>query len=286
MYKFIFNLKAFDGEGTAAGAGADGTGAISQAAAVTGAQSQGTTTKADATPNKTEPTFEQYMKDHKDEATKWFDNRFNKRHADYNRLQESVKASKGIMEMLAMRFGIEDSGDIASITQALENDDFLYAQRAEENGRSIEEQRNWDRMQRENKAYREQQAYEEQQRNAQRQFQAWTEQFNNLKQIFPNVDVEAELTNPEFATMLKQGYSVQRAFYAIHGEEIAAGAMKDTANLVRKATAEDIAARGGRPRENGLSSQAAVKLEKDMAQLTKAERAQLAKQSMLRSIRI
>ena len=141
-------------------------------------------------------------------------------------------------------------------------------------------------MQRENKAYREQQAYEEQQRNAQRQFQAWTEQFNNLKQIFPNVDVEAELTNPEFATMLKQGYSVQRAFYAIHGEEIAAGAMKDTANLVRKATAADIAARGGRPRENGLSSQAAVKLEKDMAQLTKAERAQLAKQSMLRSIRI
>ena len=277
---FKLNLRAFDGEG------GEASGAISQAAAVTGAQSAGTTTQVDATPNDTQPTFEQYMKDHKDEATKWFDDRFNKRHADYTKLQESAKASKGIMEMLATRFGIEDSHDIAAITQALENDDYLYAQRAEENGRSIDEQREWDRMQRENRAYREEQALQEQQQKAQRQFQEWSDQFNNLKQIFPSIDVEAELSNPEFATMLKQGYSVQRAFYAIHGEEIAAGAMKDTAALVRKATAEDLAARGTRPRENGLSSQAAVKVGKDMANLTKAERADIVKRSMLHPIRL
>lgn len=288
MYRFIFNLKAFDGEGGSATAGAEGTGENSQGAAETGARSEQTIFTEDATPTGTEQqpiSFEQYMKEHKDEATKWFNKRFNSRHADYNKLQEQAKSSKGIMEMLATKFGIENSDDIAAITQALENDDYLYAQRAEENNRTVDEQREWDRIERENRIYREAQQLNERREQAQRQYQQWTEQANNLKQIFPSFNLDEELANPEFVKAIQSGLSIDRAYYALHGEEIATGAMQYTAQAVRKATAEEIATGKNRPRENGLSSRASVKVGKDIGKLTKEERAELAKRSMREAIR-
>ena len=272
MYKYLLNLKTFDGEG-----GGD-SGAAPQAAAGDWSQSQ---TEANTSDDTTKAdTFEQYMKDHKDEASKWFDKRFARRHADYNKLVESSKASQSIMDMLATKFGIEDSKDLAAISAALEADDYLYAQRADENGRTIDEQREWDRINRENRAYREQQKAIENQERANRQYNAWMQEANNLKAIFPAFDLDTELANPDFIDALQKGLGVQRAFYSIHGEEIAAGAMQQTAQQVRKLTAQEIAAGKSRPRENGLSTHAAAKVTKDLSNLTKADRAELARRSL------
>lgn len=286
MILFKLNLKAFDESGAAPTSSGEASGVSSSLDAVgNGASSSEGNIKSDATAG-TEPiTFEQYMKDHKDEATKWFNERFDKRHADYNKLKENAKSSKGIMEMLATKFGIESSDDITAITEALENDDYLYAQRAEENNRTVDEQREWDKMERENRLYREQQAQAERMQKAQRQYDAWTEQANNLKQVFPSFDLDAELANPDFVQALRSGMSIDRAYYAMHGEEIATGAMQYTAQAVRKATVEDMAASKGRPRENGLSSRAAVKVEKDIGSLTRDERAKLARRSLHERIR-
>lgn len=277
MYKYLLNLKTFDGE---AAAGGEGSGAISSAAEANGSQPTGAEKSVDTTATIEPISFEQYMKDHKDEATKWFDKRFSRRHADYNRLAESNKASQGIMEMLAQKFGIEDATDISSIRQALENDDYLYAERAEENGRSVSEQREWDRLDRENKAYREQQKMNEQREAANRQYDAWIKESNNLKQVFPSFDLDVELENPDFVDALRAGLGVSRAFYSIHGADIAAGAMQQTAQEVRRATAEEIAAGKTRPRENGLSSRASVKVSKDLGQLTRQDRADLARRAL------
>lgn len=281
MYKYKLNLKAFgEGEAAAVATSAEGTGANTQVAAENGAQTT-QSEQVDATPNVTEPiSFEQYMKEHKKEATKWFDDRFSKRHNDYNTLVERNKASKSIMDMLATKFGIEDSDDIEAITQALENDDYLYMQRAEENGRTVDEQREWDRISRENKLYREQQRKYEATQKAQRQYTQWVDQSNNLKAIFPSFDLDEELLNETFVNALRSGMDIESAFYAIHGKDIATGAMQYTANEVRKATAEDIAASKSRPRENGLSSRAAVKVEKDIRKMSKSEIADIANRSL------
>lgn len=285
MKKYKLVLNAFDGEGAAAPSGDGGAMGVnaSQDATVNRANGENPT-QTDAS-SETGISFEDYMSQHKDEASKWFQERFDKRHKDYKNLQERVKSTDNVLDMLATKFGIEDRTDIAAITQALENDDYLYAERAEANNRTIEEQRTWDQMERENRLFREQQQMMQRQQQMERQMNEWEQQSNNLKQLFPTFDLEVELQNPDFQNALRSGLSMERAYYAIHGAEITSGAMEYTAAKVRQATAEDLATRRNRPAENGLSGQAAAKVSKDVHKLSKSERAAMAKQSLNGPIR-
>jgi hypothetical protein len=189
------------------------------------------------------------------------------------------------MEMLATKYGIEDSKNIEAITKALEEDDMLYAERAEANGRTIDEQRQWDMLERENRMYREQRQQAERSEQIQRQMDEWDQQSKNLKQLFPTFNLDQELQNPEFEQALRSGLSMERAFYAVHGEEIFSGAMQNTAQEVRQATVQDMAARRGRPKENAMGSQASAHVSKDVHKLTKQERAEIARRSMNGAIR-
>lgn len=280
MYKFMFNIAAFDGEGgSAAAAGSAASGEASSPAAGE-SRAQGVSSETVAAAQEGSISFDQYVKDHQDEATKWFNKQFNRRHADYKALSERVAATSPIMDMLAMKFGIEDAGDVKAITEALEQDDYLYAERAEANNRTIDEQREWDRIDRENRMFREQQQAMQRKEQANKQYEEWMQQSGNLKQLFPSFDLDKELANPEFRDALRKGLSMERAFYAIHGEEITTGAMQYTAQAVRQATVEDMSQRRNRPQENGLSRQAAAKVSKDVHSLTKADRARIAAESM------
>ena len=293
MKKFKLNLRLFDGEGGSAAAGSAGEGA-SQVATGTQANglivndsqgisqdiSQGQVAAVQGT------DFENYMNSHKDEADKWFSERFqekfNKRYAP---IRKQLNAANSVMEMLATKYGIEDSKNIEAITKALEEDDMLYAERAEANGRTIDEQRQWDMLERENRMYREQRQQAERSEQIQRQMDEWDQQSKNLKQLFPTFNLDQELQNPEFEQALRSGLSMERAFYAVHGEEIFSGAMQNTAQEVRQATVQDMAARRGRPKENAMGSQASAHVSKDVHKLTKQERAEIARRSMNGAIR-
>ena len=200
-------------------------------------------------------------------------------------MEGRVKAGDQVMQMLATKYGIEDASDIKSITQALKDDDFLYAERAEANGRTIDEQRNWDNLERENREFREAKKQAERREQIDRQMAEWDKQSANLKALFPSFDLDTELRNPDFESALRSGLSMERAFYAVHGDEIVSGAMQTTANAVRSATVQDMAARRSRPRENAIGSQAAAKVSKDVHKLSKQERAEIAKRSMFGDVR-
>ena len=288
MKKYFLNLHAFDGDGGAASAAAGVSGDAGQAAAGNGASLITDGNQPDATAVKgTE--FETFMSGHPEEAKKWFDDRFqdvfNKRFKDYKSMEGRVKASDQVMQMLATKYGIDDASDIKSITDALKNDDFLYAERAEANGRTIDEQRNWDTLERENREYREMQRQAERREQISRQMAEWDKQSANLKQLFPSFDLDRELQNPDFENALRGGLSMERAFYAVHGDEIVSGAMQTTANAVRSATVQDMAARRSRPRENAIGAQASAKVSKDVHKLSRQERAEIAKRSMYGDVR-
>ena len=280
MYKLYLDLHLFDGEGgtAAAGAGDGGTGVNGQAAAAT---ANGQIAPVEGT------DFEKFIQEHKDESDKWFSQRFqetfNKRYAP---IRKELNATRDIMQMLATKYGIEDVKDIGAITKALEDDDLLYAERAEANGRSIEDQRNWDKLERENRLFREQRAEAQRQQQIQQQMDEWDRQSQNLKQMFPSFNLDQELRNPDFENALRSGLSMERAFYAAHGEEIFSGAMESTAQAVRQATVNDMAARRTRPKENALGSNASASVSKDVHKLTKQERAELARQSMYQSVHL
>ena len=288
MTKFKLNLHAFEGDGGAASGAAGASGDAGQAAAGNGASLITDGNQPDATAA-AGTEFDTFISGHKDEAKKWFDTKFqevfNKRFKDYKSMEGRVKAGDQVMQMLATKYGIEDASDIKSITQALKDDDFLYAERAEANGRTIDEQRNWDNLERENREFREAQKQAERREQIDRQMAEWDKQSANLKALFPSFDLDTELRNPDFESALRSGLSMERAFYAVHGDEIVSGAMQTTANAVRSATVQDMAARRSRPRENAIGSQAAAKVSKDVHKLSKQERAEIAKRSMFGDVR-
>lgn len=288
MTKFKLNLHAFEGDGGAASGAAGASGDAGQAAAGNGASLIADGNQPDATAA-VGTEFDTFISGHQDEAKKWFDTKFqevfNKRFKDYKSMEGRVKAGDQVMQMLATKYGIEDASDIKSITQALKDDDFLYAERAEANGRTIDEQRNWDNLERENREFREAQRQAERREQIDRQMAEWDKQSANLKALFPSFDLDTELRNPDFESALRSGLSMERAFYAVHGDEIVSGAMQTTANAVRSATVQDMAARRSRPRENAIGSQAAAKVSKDVHKLSKQERAEIAKRSMFGDVR-
>lgn len=288
MTKFKLNLHAFEGDGGAASGTAGVSGDAGQAAAGNGASLITDGNQPDATAA-AGTEFDTFISGHQDEAKKWFDTKFqevfNKRFKDYKSMEGRVKAGDQVMQMLATKYGIEDASDIKSIMQALKDDDFLYAERAEANGRTIDEQRNWDNLERENREFREAQRQAERREQIDRQMAEWDKQSANLKALFPSFDLDTELRNPDFESALRSGLSMERAFYAVHGDEIVSGAMQTTANAVRSATVQDMAARRSRPRENAIGSQAAAKVSKDVHKLSKQERAEIAKRSMFGDVR-
>ena len=288
MTKFKLNIHAFEGDGGAASGAAGASGDAGQAAAGNGASLIADGNQPDATAA-AGTEFDTFISGHQDEAKKWFDTKFqevfNKRFKDYKSMESRVKAGDQVMQMLATKYGIEDASDIKSITQALKDDDFLYAERAEANGRTIDEQRNWDNLERENREFREAQRQAERREQIDRQMAEWDKQSANLKALFPSFDLDTELRNPDFESALRSGLSMERAFYAVHGDEIVSGAMQTTANAVRSATVQDMAARRSRPRENAIGSQAAAKVSKDVHKLSKQERAEIARRSMFGDVR-
>ncbi len=284
MKKFLCNLRAFDGEGGGAAASAGtGEGAAGTSQAAAGNQAQGLVENAPASENATHTeqsmSFDDYVKAHKDEASKWFQKQFNRRHADYNQLKSRADASAQVMDVLAAKYNL-DANDVDGIVKALNGDDSMFEEQAIKAGMTVEQYKRFSEAQAENRRLRAEQKQYEQNQKIQRQMDEWEKQSNNLKQIFPNFDLDTELENPDFERALRSGLSIDRAFYAVHGAEITSGAMQYTAQQVRQATVEDLTTRRSRPIENGLSPLASVKVTKDVHNLTKKERAELAKRSM------
>lgn len=279
-YKYVIN--AFEGEGGTGASAAATSEASGQATTAEGESNEGT-----ANPESTSKrSFEDVIKDYKDEYTKDFQKKWDARHKDYM-TTKTLNAKQGkLIERLALKYGISDISDLDAIDKAMQADDDLIASRALNNGLTVDQQRYQDDIELENRRYREEQKRKTQTENAQRQYNQWLQESNNLKTLFPNFDLDTELQNETFRQALLAKMPIERAFYAAHGAEIASGAMQYTAQAVRKATEEEQANRTPRPKENGVSRQAAAKVSTDVHSMTRQQRADLAKQSMRRKVYI
>ena len=276
MKKYRLVINAFEGEGAGAGATASSE-ASGQTTTAAGDSSEGTANPGESTSKR---SFEDVIKDYKDEYTKDFQKKWDARHKDYM-TTKTLNAKQGkLIERLALKYGISDVSDLDAIDKAMQSDDDLIASRALNNGLTVDQQRYQDDIELENRRYREEQKRKTQTENAQRQYNQWMQESNNLKALFPSFDLDTELQNETFKQALLAKMPIERAFYAAHGAEIASGAMQYTAQAVRKATEEEKANRTPRPKENGVSRQAAAKVSTDVHSMTRQQRADLAKQSM------
>lgn len=214
----------------------------------------------------------EYKDIYTEETQRIIDRRFR----EARNLEERAAKQQPVIDMLMQRYKIAD-GDLGKLAAAVENDNAYWSEAAEEAGMSVEQYKQFQKLQRENAALLRDQRMRQNQRAAQQQLQKWYSEGEQVKAVYPDFDLGAESKNPQFISMLKAGVPVQHAYEVIHMDEIKAGVAQSTARQTEKQVVDGIRAKGNRPAENGTSSQSAFTVKDDPHKWTKQDRAEVAR---------
>lgn len=228
--------------------------------------------KVDA--KKRKSAFEELIKgEYKDEYTKRFQDDFNKRHRDYKELTEKFNVADRLLGIIAEKYG---ERDVTKLEQLILNDNAHLEAEAMERGMDVEQLAEIKRLKAEADAERRRRERVEGEIRADEQYRAWIEQATTLKNTFPDFDLNEEIKDPQFMGLLQRGITVDHAYKILHFDDIMQGTVNAAMKTTAKATADNIAARGNRPRENGNRGSSVI-YKNDVSRLTKAERAEIAK---------
>ena len=192
---------------------------------------------------------------------------------------KALNAQQPILDALSLRYGTAP-GDIDALRSAVDRDNSLLEQAAEEAGMSVEQYRQFQQLQRDNSRLRQaQEDYYARQRSEQ-QVHSWMEQADTMKQdpLLADFDLKTEIdSSPDFLALLKNGVSVELAYKVLHMNDFLG---KATAQAEKTVT-DNIRARGNRPQENGAAPKSAVVVKDDVSKLTPADRAEIARRAAM-----
>ena len=180
------------------------------------------------------------------------------------------------LETLAKKYGV-DANDIAALSAAIEDDDAYFEEEALEKGVTVQQLKEIRKMERENADLKRQMQEQNAQQNASKLYAAWMEQAEGAKSVYPSFDLRTEMQNPRFVDLLRSNVDVRTAYEVLHKDEIIPAAMQFTAKKVEQKLTNKIIANGARPSENGINSQSAAQVKSDVSQLSKADRAEIAR---------
>lgn len=253
------------GTGSAGTTGETGTAAVSQTSIT---DADGTT----ATNIDREAEFEKLIKgEYKDLYDARMQDTIKNRLKGQKEIVERYEALAPTLETLAKKYGV-DASDINALNKAIEEDDAYYEEEALEKGITVEQLKEFKKMERENAELKKMRDEQKSREAAEKKVAGWMEESKQVKAIYPQFDLKSEMQNPKFIDLLRvPGVDVRTAYELVHKDEIIAGAMQFTAKAVEKKIADKIAANGARPAENGLNSQSASLTKSDVSQLSKAD---------------
>ena len=277
------------GTGAEGATGANATAAVSQtkgvksnplANVVYGKQAEETAPAAEVVENPTEDRnarFEALIKgEYKDLYDQRMQETVQKRLKNTKETVDKYNALTPTLETLAKKYGV-DASDIEALNRAIEEDDSYFEEEALEKGITVEQLKEIRKMERENADLKRQMEEQNRKDNANRLYAQWMEQADKAKAVYPSFDIRAEMQNPQFVNLLRSNVDVRTAYEVIHKDEIIPAAMQFTARTVEQKLTNKIIANGARPSENGNSSQGASVTKSDVSQLTKADRAEIAR---------
>ena len=228
------------------------------------------------TPNRTKE-FEKLIKgEYKDLYDARVQDTIQKRLKSTRETVEKYEALTPTLEMLAKKYGV-DAADIKSLNKAIEEDDSYYEDEALEKGISVQQLKEIRKMERENSELRRQMQEKESRENANRLYQQWMEQAEQVKSVYPSFDLSTEMQNPKFLDLLRANIDLRTAYEVLNNDKIIPAAMQFTAKQVEQKLTNKMIANGARPSENGMSSQSASLTKSDVSQLTKADRQEIAR---------
>lgn len=216
--------------------------------------------------------------EYKDLYDENFNKAFNRRFKESKAMENSLNAQKPIIDMLMQRYKIED-GDVAKLQTAIEQDDDYWREAADDAGLTVEQYRAMQKLQRENAEKDLFIRRQIGQRQAQEKLDAIYREAEKVKEIYPSFDLQAESQNRDFIGLLRSGISVQQAYELMHMEEIKQSAARAAAQTAGEQMVAKLKSKASRPLENGTSSQSAAIVKNDVHQLSRAERAEIARRA-------
>ena len=212
--------------------------------------------------------------EYKDQYTEDTQRIIDRRFRETKNLETQLSQQKPILDMLMQRYKIGD-GDLGKLTQAIENDNAYWSQAAEEAGMSVEQYKQFQKLQRENAQLLQAQRRSQNQQAAEKQLQKWYQEAEAMKADYPGFDLGRESQDPQFLSMLRSGVPVKLAYEVMHMDEIKSTVAQTTAQQTEKQVVEGIRSKGARPAENGTSSQSGFVVKDDPAKWTKKDRAEI-----------
>ena len=189
---------------------------------------------------------------------------------------DKYNALQPVLEILAKKHGV-DASDIDALQKAIEADDSYFEEEALKQGMSVQQFKEFRKIQQENADLKAQMQEQQTKDNANKLYAGWMNQAEETKKVYPGFDLRTEMANPKFMELLKSNIDVRTAYEVLHKDDIIRGAMQFTAQTVESKLSKKIAAGGARPAENGMSSGSAAVVKSDPSLWTKEDRREVAR---------
>lgn len=212
--------------------------------------------------------FDELIKgEFKDVYSQRISDTINQRFKNQNDFQQELESYDEALMPLYEHYGVE-VGDFETLNEAMLDDDSLFEEEAEERGLSVDELKNIKQLEIENARLQAVAESQEREQAVQEELQRWSDEASKLQESFPGFNLESEIQNEDFANLISGGWSVEKAYKAVHADELISQAVNTTANRTRQNTINSIRARGMRPAENGINSRAGVIIKDDPSKYT------------------
>lgn len=310
-----FDLRLFDGGGAggAGGAGDGGAGSGTDSANSTGVtegaavpQHPNRRRKADPyagvqfgkQPQSTVAQSQQAAPEQPDPEAEW--QAVKEKHREFfNRdtsgiVQERLKNSKQaeetlgklapILDGLGKKYG-KEAGDIDGIIAAYTDDDALYEDDAAKAGIPVAVYKQMQHLKADKEARDARDAQTLQEQRYQTHIQGMINDFEqNVKSVYPNADLRAELQNPEFRrlTSPEVGVSAKDAYWLVHRAEIQSQTMQVAAQKAQQKLSQSVQSGVNRPSENGTRNVSTpLDIRDDPSKWSKAEREEVKKRARM-----
>lgn len=193
-----------------------------------------------------------------------------KNQQDANQQLESLQP---MLQALMKKAGVDNVNDLSSL---ILDDDSLYEDEAEAAGMTVERYKEFKALQEEHDRRQAQDREAQEKAFWNNHFAKLAGEAEQLKQTFPNFDLQTEMQNETFRrlTMPGSGVSVEDAYYTIHRRELGPQIMAYGMNRAREQMGQTLQAQRARPAEGAMRSQGqqAAEMKLNPANMSRQER--------------
>ncbi len=229
---------------------------------------QGQETSVQLTPEERQAQYQKFKTDFKDLYDAEVQGHIKNRLGKYKGLEAQYAQVTPLVDML---HEIYQTKDIPTLMEKIQENSLERL--ADEAGMTVEQYKEVMKLRMENKRLAAEKMSQEEEQRINQRVKAWYDEAEQVKQEYPDFDLQEWAQNDHFMRLLKAGVSVKAAYEVVNIDNIKAV----TARAAETNVAKNIQARGNRPSENGTTKTPGVIIKNDVSKLTRQDRAEIAR---------